>query len=87
MYPICVADALNSRGHYISGMGTAQLNALRTAFQIMTNVDTAAESLSEAQTFCVKVVSFSSPLPKKWWLMVKHHLVRIFNFIYLHHMY
>jgi hypothetical protein len=65
MYPICVADALNSRGHYISGMGTAQLNALRTAFQIMTNVDTAAESLSEAQTFCVKVVSFSSPLAQK----------------------
>jgi hypothetical protein len=62
MYPICVVDALNPRDHYISGMGTSQLNALRTAFERMRDVDTAAEVLSEAQTFCVKAGSFSSPL-------------------------
>jgi hypothetical protein len=65
MYPICVAGSLNPRGHYISGMGTGQLNALRYAFERMTNVDTAVEALSEVQTFCVKVGSFSSPLAQK----------------------
>jgi hypothetical protein len=62
MYLICVAGALNPRGHYISGMGTGQLSALRSAFKRMTDVDTAAEALSEAQTFCVKAGSFSSTL-------------------------
>jgi hypothetical protein len=62
MYPICVASAMNPRGHYISGMGTGQLNALRTAFERMTDIDTAAEALSEAQTFCAKASSFSSSL-------------------------
>jgi hypothetical protein len=65
MYLICVAGSLNPRGHYISGMGTDQLNALRSAFERMTNVDTAAEALSEVQTLCVKVGSFSSPLAQK----------------------
>jgi hypothetical protein len=65
MYPICVAGALNPRGHYISGMGTGQLNALRSAFERMTDVDTAARALSEAQTFYVKAGSFSSPLAQK----------------------
>jgi hypothetical protein len=31
----------------------------------MTDIDTAAEALSEAQTFCVNVGSFSSPLAQK----------------------
>jgi hypothetical protein len=31
----------------------------------MTDVDTAAKALSEAQTFCVKTGSFSSPLASK----------------------
>jgi hypothetical protein len=65
MYPICVADALNPRGHYISGMGTGQLNALRSAFERMTDVDTTVEALSEAQTFCVNADSFLSPLAQK----------------------
>jgi hypothetical protein len=30
---ICIADALNPRGHYVSGMGPSQLNALRTTFE------------------------------------------------------
>jgi hypothetical protein len=46
-------------------MGTGQLNVLRTAFEIMTYVDTVVEVLSEAQTFCVKAGSFSSPLTQK----------------------
>jgi hypothetical protein len=46
-------------------MGIGQLNALRTAFERMTNLDTAAAALSEAQTFCAKVGSFSSPLAQK----------------------
>jgi hypothetical protein len=46
-------------------MGTGQLNALRSAFERMIDVDTVAEALSEAQTFCVKVGSFSSPLAQK----------------------
>jgi hypothetical protein len=65
MYPICVAGALNPRGHYISGMGTGQLNVLRNAIERMTDVDTATEVLSEAQTFCVKAGSFPSPLAQK----------------------
>jgi hypothetical protein len=65
MYPICVADALNPRGHYVSDMGTGQLNALRSVFERMTDVDTAAEALSEAQSFYVKASSFSSPLAQK----------------------
>jgi hypothetical protein len=46
-------------------MGTGQLNVLRTAFERMIDVDTAAEALSEAQTFCVKASSFSSPFAQK----------------------
>jgi hypothetical protein len=65
MYLICVAGVLNPRGHYISGMGTGQLNALRSVFERMTDVDTSAEALSEAQTFCVNAGSFSSPLAQK----------------------
>jgi hypothetical protein len=65
MYPICVAGALNPRGHYISGMGTGQLSALRSTFERMTDVDTAAEALLEAQTFYVNASSFSSPLAQK----------------------
>jgi hypothetical protein len=61
----CVAGALNPRGHYVFGMGTGQLNALRTAFVRMTDLDTVAAALSEAQTFCAKVDSFSSPLAQK----------------------
>jgi hypothetical protein len=59
MYPICVTGALNPGGHYISGIGTGQLNALRTVFERMT------EALLEAQTFCAKAGSFSSPLAQK----------------------
>jgi hypothetical protein len=62
---ICIADTLNPRGHYISGMSTGQLNALRTAFARMTALDTAAVALSEVQTFCIKTTSFSSPLTHK----------------------
>jgi hypothetical protein len=46
-------------------MGTSQLNALRIAFERMTDLDTAAVALSEAQTFCAKAGSFSSPLAQK----------------------
>jgi hypothetical protein len=59
---ICVVGALNPRAYYIFDMGTGQLNALRTAFERMTDFDIAAEALLEAQTFCVKTDSFSSPL-------------------------
>jgi hypothetical protein len=65
MYPICVAGALNPCGHYISSMGTGQLNVLRSAFERMTDGDTVAEALSEAQILCVKGGSFSSPLAQK----------------------
>jgi hypothetical protein len=65
MSPIYAAGALNPRGHYVSGMGTGQLNALRTAFERMTGVDTAVEALSEVQTFHVKTGSFSSLLAQK----------------------
>jgi hypothetical protein len=44
---ICTADALNSRVHYVSGMGLGQLNALRTAFERMTDLDTTTATLSE----------------------------------------
>jgi hypothetical protein len=65
MYHICVADTLNPHGHYIFGMGTDQLIALRSAFERMTDVDTTAEALSEAQTFCANAGSFSIPLAQK----------------------
>jgi hypothetical protein len=45
---ICAAGALDSRGHYVSGMGTGQLNALRIAFERMTYLDIAATALLEA---------------------------------------
>jgi hypothetical protein len=63
---ICAVGALNPRDHYVSGMGTGQLNALRIAFERMTDLDTAAAAaLSEAQTFCAKASSFSNPLAQK----------------------
>jgi hypothetical protein len=62
---ICAAGALNPRDHYVFGMGSGQLNALRTAFERMTDLDTAATTLLEMQTFCVKAGSFSSPLAQK----------------------
>jgi hypothetical protein len=65
MFPIYAAGALNPHGHYVFGMGIGQLNALRTAFERMTDVDTAAEALSEVQTFHAKAGSFSSPLAQK----------------------
>jgi hypothetical protein len=46
-------------------MGLGQLNALTTAFERMTDLDTAAAALSEAQTFCAKAGSFSSPIVHK----------------------
>jgi hypothetical protein len=61
---ICTTGALNPRDHYVSGMSPSQLNALRTAFEIMTDLDTSPTTLCEAQTFCVKAGSFSSPSPK-----------------------
>jgi hypothetical protein len=45
---IYTAGALNPRGHYVFGMGPGQLNALRTAFERMTNLDTLTSTLSEA---------------------------------------
>jgi hypothetical protein len=45
---ICTAGALNPRDHYVSGMGPSQLNALITAFERMTDLDTAAAALSDA---------------------------------------
>jgi hypothetical protein len=45
---ICTTDALNPRAHYVSGMSPGQLNALRTAFERMTDLDTAAAALLEA---------------------------------------
>jgi hypothetical protein len=62
---ICTADTLNPRDHYVSGMGTGQLNALRTAFERMTDLNTVAAALSEPQTFYTKTGSFSSPLAHK----------------------
>jgi hypothetical protein len=46
-------------------MGPGQLNALRTAFERMIDLDTAATSLSKMQIFCAKADSFSSPLTQK----------------------
>jgi hypothetical protein len=46
-------------------MGTGQLNALRTAFERMIDLNTTAAALSEAQTFCANNSSFSSPLAHK----------------------
>jgi hypothetical protein len=62
---ICTEGALNPCAHYVSGMGPSQLNALRTAFERMTDLDTVAAALSEVQTFCAKAGSFSSPLAQK----------------------
>jgi hypothetical protein len=62
---ICTVGALNPRGHYVSSMGTGQLNALRTAFERMIDLNTTAAALSEAQTFCANNSSFSSPLAHK----------------------
>jgi hypothetical protein len=62
---IYTAGALNPRAHYVSGMGSGQLNALRTAFERMIDLDKAAVALSEAQTFCAKADSFSRPLTQK----------------------
>jgi hypothetical protein len=42
---ICTAGALNPRDHYIFGMGPDQLNALRTAFERMIDLDTAIATL------------------------------------------
>jgi hypothetical protein len=36
---ICAAGALNPRAHYVSGMGIGELNALRTTFERMTDLD------------------------------------------------
>jgi hypothetical protein len=46
-------------------MCASQLNALRTAFERMTDLDTATAALSEAQFFCANAGSFSSPLTQK----------------------
>jgi hypothetical protein len=62
---ICAAGALNPCVHYVSSMGTGQLNALRIAFERMTDLDITAATLSEAQTFCAKAGSFSSSLAQK----------------------
>jgi hypothetical protein len=62
---ICTVGALNPRGHYVSDMGLDQLNALRIAFERMTDLDTVAAALSEAQIFCAKAYTFSSPLAQK----------------------
>jgi hypothetical protein len=62
---VCTTGDLNPRAHYVSGMSPGQLNVLRTAFERMTYLDTAAAALSKAQTFCAKAGSFSSPLAQK----------------------
>jgi hypothetical protein len=59
------ADTLNACAHYVSCMGTGQLNALRTVFKRMTDLNTVTKALSEVQTFCVKAGSFSSTLAQK----------------------
>jgi hypothetical protein len=62
----CAVGALNQRGHYVSSMGTGQLNALRTAFERMTDVDIMTKALLEVQTFfCTNAGYFSSPLAQK----------------------
>jgi hypothetical protein len=62
---ICTSASPNPRGHYVSSMGSGQLNVLRTAFERMTDLDTAAAALLEAQTFFANAGSFSSPLAQK----------------------
>jgi hypothetical protein len=62
---ICAAGALNPRGHYVSGISLDQLNALITAFERKTDLDTTTAALSKAQTFCAKAGSFLSPLAQK----------------------
>jgi hypothetical protein len=85
---ICAVGALNPRDHYVSGMGTGQLNALRIAFERMTDLDTAAAALSEAQTFCAKAGSFSNPLAQKMAVDGKTSPgMLFFNFISLQPMY
>jgi hypothetical protein len=69
-------------------MGTGQLNALRTAFERMTDLNTVAAALSEPQTFYTKTGSFSSPLAHKMTVDGKTSLICIFfNFISLQPMY
>jgi len=46
-------------------MGTGQINCLREAFERMTDIDSAAAALSEAQIFRTKSGSFASELAKK----------------------
>lgn len=46
-------------------MGSGQMTALRDAFERLTDVDTAAEALSETQTYRTKFGSFASPLARK----------------------
>jgi hypothetical protein len=45
---ICTTSTLNPRVHYVFGMCYGQLNALRSAFKRMTDLNTAAAALSEA---------------------------------------
>jgi hypothetical protein len=45
---ICAAGDLNPHDHYVSGMGPGQLNALRTTFERMTDLDIAVAALLEA---------------------------------------
>ena len=46
-------------------MGSNQLNVLREAFERMTDIDTAAAALSEAQSYRLKSGSFTNPLAQK----------------------
>jgi hypothetical protein len=62
---ICAVSALNPCGHYVFDMGPGQLNALRTSFERMAYLDTAAAALSDVQTFCAKADSFSSLIASK----------------------
>jgi hypothetical protein len=67
---MCTIGTLNPRAHYVSGMGLDQLNALRTVFERMIDLDTAATVLSEAQTFCANAsFFFKPPHPENggWW--------------------
>jgi hypothetical protein len=43
---ICTVGALNPRGHYVFGMSSGQLNALRTAFERIIDLDTTTSALS-----------------------------------------
>jgi hypothetical protein len=85
---MCTMGTLNPRAHYVSGMGLDQLNALRTVFERMIDLDTAATVLSEAQTFCAKASFFSSPLTQKMAVGGKTSpAMHLFNFISLQPMY